>query len=32
MARLVYLVTRELTANQELQDLREHLETPDKVA
>lgn len=32
MARLVHRVTQELTANQELQDLREHLETPDQAA
>lgn len=32
MARLDHQVTQELTANQELQDLREHLETLDQVA
>lgn len=32
MARLDRQVTQELMANQELQDLREHLETLDQVA
>lgn len=31
MARLVHRVTLELTANQELPDLREQLETRDQV-
>lgn len=31
MARLVHRVTQELMANRELLDLREHLETLDRV-